>query len=478
MSARRPTRSVGWPPLRRGRREVLRPRHRRAARQPRPGPVTVALPDRIEAVFCDVGGPIYSDDNFADAVRRGLDEIRTEQGARAGRADFDRIYNRGRAAQSGSLRRALATELLGDESYRDELHRRLAPYWTHPEGTVYRTPRDVPAAARPVRLAIVANQEAATVDALTRRLRAFRRRLGHLRGRRPREAEPRVLEWARGVRDDGRAHRPHREPARHRRPPRRALGIGTIWVLRGEAPPSRHPSRWPRPTSPFRTSPRSPTSSSNAPRHDHTHARHRPRHRLRPLCRPRHGHGKRCRAGGFGPSTTRARAGRRLAPEPDVCAVALGLVRQVCQQLGPDACRVAAVSVTGTSGTVVPVDWNGRRSVPLALRRHLERRCPRRSRCRGRLALGRMLALRREFPGLGGPRRPTSSTPPWPVVPCLPTPRTGSRPGSTSPLGIGRSTRWRRSDSTGPTRDSCPSSSSPAPRRHRRPGGRPRPGRC
>ena len=78
------------------------------------------------------------DDNFADAVRRGLDEIRTEQGRpRVDRADFDRIYNRGRAAQSGSLRRALATELLGDESYRDELHRRLAPYWTHPEGTVY-----------------------------------------------------------------------------------------------------------------------------------------------------------------------------------------------------------------------------------------------------------------------------------------------------------------------------------------------------
>ena len=100
--------------------------------------MTVALPDRIEAVFCDVGGPIYSDDNFADAVRRGLDEIRTEQGRpRVDRADFDRIYNRGRAAQSGSLRRALATELLGDESYRDELHRRLAPYWTHPEGTVY-----------------------------------------------------------------------------------------------------------------------------------------------------------------------------------------------------------------------------------------------------------------------------------------------------------------------------------------------------
>ena len=39
--------------------------------------------------------------------------------------------------------------------------------------------------------------------------------------------------------------------------------------------------------------------------------------------------------------------------------VALGLIQQVCAQLGPDAARVAAVSVTGTSGTVVPVDQGG-----------------------------------------------------------------------------------------------------------------------
>ena len=44
---------------------------------------------------------------------------------------------------------------------------------------------------------------------------------------------------------------------------------------------------------------------------------------------------------------------------PTYAPVALELVRQVCQQLGPDAARVAAVSVTGTSGTVVPVDRDG-----------------------------------------------------------------------------------------------------------------------
>ncbi|HEU5241567.1 MAG TPA: hypothetical protein VFU25_06105, partial [Ornithinibacter sp.] len=62
----------------------------------------MSLPERIDAVFCDVGGPIYSDDNFAAAVVRGLDEIRAEQGRPpVDPADFARIYDRGRTAQSG-----------------------------------------------------------------------------------------------------------------------------------------------------------------------------------------------------------------------------------------------------------------------------------------------------------------------------------------------------------------------------------------
>jgi putative hydrolase of the HAD superfamily len=50
------------------------------------------LPERVEAVFCDVGGPIYSDENFAVAVLRALDEIRADQGRPpVDPADFDRI---------------------------------------------------------------------------------------------------------------------------------------------------------------------------------------------------------------------------------------------------------------------------------------------------------------------------------------------------------------------------------------------------
>jgi putative hydrolase of the HAD superfamily len=202
--------------------------------------VTVPLPDRIEAVFCDVGGPIYSDDNFAHAVRRALDEIRAEQDRPpVDPADFDRIYDRGRAAQSGSLRRALATELLGDESYRDELHRRLAPYWTHPVGTAYPDALEMFRRLHGhVRLAIVANQEAATVDALTRDgfasyvdVWGISAVVGHEKPSRE------FFDWA--LRECGTtpAHTVHignRLDTDVR--PAKALVIGTIWVLRGEAP--------------------------------------------------------------------------------------------------------------------------------------------------------------------------------------------------------------------------------------------------
>jgi len=49
----------------------------------------------------------------------------------------------------------------------------------------------------------------------------------------------------------------------------------------------------------------------------------------------------------------------RSRQRPAYAGTALELVEQVCRQLGSDAARVGAVSVTGTSGTVVPVDTHG-----------------------------------------------------------------------------------------------------------------------
>ncbi|MEP6632518.1 MAG: HAD family hydrolase [Lapillicoccus sp.] len=202
----------------------------------------MALPARVDAVFCDVGGPIYSDDNFTTAVRRGLDEIRADQGRPpVDPADFERVYDRVRAAQSGSLRRALAAELLGDVALRDELARRTAVHWTHPEGTAY---PDALALFRAlhghVTLAVVANQERATVEALRRDgfadlidVWGISAVVGH------EKPSPEFFHWAlreAGTTPEHTVHIGNRLDTDVR--PATALGIATIWVTRGEAPPA------------------------------------------------------------------------------------------------------------------------------------------------------------------------------------------------------------------------------------------------
>ena len=80
--------------------------------------------------------------------------------------------------------------------------------------------------------------------------------------------------------------------------------------------------------------------------------------------------------------------------------VALELVRRVCQQLGADADRVAAVSVTGTSGTVVPVDRNG--AAVGAARLYDDSSGSdvlAAAGVTGASSLGRMVMVRREHPG-------------------------------------------------------------------------------
>lgn len=201
----------------------------------------MALPDRIEVVFCDVGGPIYTDDSFTSAVRRALDEIRAEHGHEpVETADFERVYDRVRARQSGSLRRALARDLLGDEALRSELARRTAAYWSHPEGTAYPDALELFRALHgQVRLGVVANQEEATVEALKRDgfgdlidVWAISATVGHEKPSRE------LFHWAlaqAGTTAEHAVHIGNRLDTDIR--PAKALGMGTIWVTRGEAPP-------------------------------------------------------------------------------------------------------------------------------------------------------------------------------------------------------------------------------------------------
>ncbi len=200
----------------------------------------VPLPERIDVVFCDVGGPIYSDDNFTRAIRLALDEIRAEQGRPpVDPAEFRTLYDEMREAQSGGFRATVARELLGDVALKRELHARTAPWWTHPEGTAYADALPMfRALHRHVVTGVVANQETATVEALRRDgfgdvidVWGISALVGHEKP--SREFFAWALEQA-GTTAQHAVHIGNRLDTDIR--PARALGLGTIWVTRGEAP--------------------------------------------------------------------------------------------------------------------------------------------------------------------------------------------------------------------------------------------------
>ena len=204
----------------------------------------MTLPGELRAVFLDVGGPVYDDGNFLAAVLRALDDLRAEQGrGPVDRAAVQQVYDAVRARQGGSLRTALATELLGDAGLRGRLHERTRAHWTHPPGSLY--PDVLPllrALSGQVVIGVLANQEAPVVDALTRDgvaphvdVWGISALVGH------EKPSPELFTWCldRAGCPAGQAvHIGNRLDTDVR--PAAALGLGTVWVLRGEAPD--HPS--------------------------------------------------------------------------------------------------------------------------------------------------------------------------------------------------------------------------------------------
>jgi FMN phosphatase YigB (HAD superfamily) len=201
----------------------------------------------VRAVFFDIGGPLYDDANFVTAVLAALDELRGERGLPpADRDRFAEIYDDLRQRQHGSLRGRLAAEFLGDREQRALLHDRTRAYWRHPEGTLH---ADVLPCLRAlhgrVRLAVVANQEAHVVDALRRDHVAGLIDVWAVSALVGREKpDPELFGWALrecGVAPERAVHVGNRLDTDIR--PARRLGLGTVWVLRGEAPPDPSPGQ-------------------------------------------------------------------------------------------------------------------------------------------------------------------------------------------------------------------------------------------
>jgi len=194
----------------------------------------------LRAVFLDVGGPIYPDDNFVTAAIVGLNELRATDGvAPVSETEVRIVFDYVRNTDGVSMRRTFAQEFLGDAGLASELHRAIAPHWRHPEGTLYPDVLPFLKQISPfVRIGIIANQELETKDALDRDgVAPFIHSWG-LSGLVGKEKpSPELFQWAL---DDVGVAAPEALHIGNRFDtdvlPAHSLGLRTAWILRGEAP--------------------------------------------------------------------------------------------------------------------------------------------------------------------------------------------------------------------------------------------------
>ena len=71
--------------------------------------------ERIDLVLLDVGGPIYDDATYRDALLRATRELAAEEGRSVDEDEFQQVYDERRQAQGGSLRTAIAERFLTPE---------------------------------------------------------------------------------------------------------------------------------------------------------------------------------------------------------------------------------------------------------------------------------------------------------------------------------------------------------------------------
>ncbi|MHA6798418.1 HAD family hydrolase [Bounagaea algeriensis] len=196
-------------------------------------------------VLLDVGGPIYDDVVYRDALLRATRELAAERGTAVDAEAFQRVYDECRQAQQGSLRTAVAARFLTTAD-RPELSRRAAAHWEYPSEALY--PDVLPALrelAGKYAIAIVANQRALVVDALRRDgiaehvdVWAISETVG------AEKPDPAIFEYAlqqAGVPAEQAVHVGNRLDTDVRGA--RRVGLRTVWVVRGEAPPEPTPQQ-------------------------------------------------------------------------------------------------------------------------------------------------------------------------------------------------------------------------------------------
>lgn len=189
----------------------------------------------LEVVFFDVGGVMYSDRVYRDALLSALREVRPDLPGRA----FAEVYDGCRRDQAGSFKERLARTFLGPDADVSDVERRASRYWRYPASALE---DDVVACLDRIggryRLGVLANQPSAVRDAMRRDkidrffdVWAVSEDLGWDK------PDPRIFAHAvavAGVEPERAAMVGDRLDYDVR--PAKAAGMRAVWVLRGEAP--------------------------------------------------------------------------------------------------------------------------------------------------------------------------------------------------------------------------------------------------
>lgn len=189
----------------------------------------------LEVVFLDIGGVMYSDRVYRDALLSALREIHPDIPGRA----FADAYDECRRDQAGSFKERLARVFLGPDADAADVERRASRYWQYPSDALEADV--VPCLERlqaRYRLGVLANQPSVVRDAMRRdRLDRFFDLWAVSEDLGIDKPDPRIFAHAvdvAGVRPDRAAMIGDRLDYDVR--PAKVAGMVAVWVLRGEAP--------------------------------------------------------------------------------------------------------------------------------------------------------------------------------------------------------------------------------------------------
>ncbi len=204
-----------------------------------PLPLELVGADHIDLVMVDAGGSIYDDDSYALAVLKAARQLAPGDGI--DETEFWSVYDAQRQAQGGSLSRTIATRFLpgGDP---EELNRLARSLFQVPATSMYPDARPTLAAlVTKYKLGVVANPSEQHIAALKRDgLMQYFDVVVH-----PEQVDlattPSPRMWKRALEETGvQANRAVHVGDRidYDIRPAKQAGLHTIWLLRGEAPPS------------------------------------------------------------------------------------------------------------------------------------------------------------------------------------------------------------------------------------------------